>query len=91
MFASGNLIFGLSTDTKPANPGTSWTFVETDTGRTYIVVSTVWTLQSPASSPATPTTNETIPAGGSIVFVRRHLLTSGKISAIGSGAIMRIL
>lgn len=36
-------ITGLSTDTKPPSPVTGWTFLETDTGKFFIVVGGVWT------------------------------------------------
>jgi len=41
--AGSVFITGLSTDTKPPSPVTGWTFLETDTGKFFIVSGGVWT------------------------------------------------
>lgn len=45
--SAGNILFtGLSSDTKPSSPATGWLFIELDTGKSFRVVASVWTLNA---------------------------------------------
>lgn len=56
------LIRGLSTDTKPASPGTDWVFIEYDTGTIYKVVSGAWQRTLVPAEECAPTSDQIIAA-----------------------------
>ncbi len=77
MFSTGTAFFGLSTDTKPSAPQSTWAFTEVDTGKAYTVVGGVWTL-NPAIL-ISGTTVKTI--NGSSIVGSGDLVISGSAPA----------
>ena len=92
--AGCGIILCLAADTKPStNAGA--TLVETDTGKMYYNVASVWTLYAAAAAPTNPnlyvtTSDYNFTANYSICFAAEYEIGSGFVSDIPSTAILEI-